>query len=896
MTAVTRNGLWAAVLALTTLGLFACGGGTNPTDGGTGGGGGTSGDCIEDIDCPDPQLFFCNTTTSKCEPSCRVKEDCSAARRGQYALDYCNGSLGCECDEGKCVGSLCSADSDCGSQVCRDGACVAPPAASSVARCAVTPDFVVLKEGAKAKFWVSAWDAANKPIVIKEGATWAAAPGGPLMGSGTGASAEFTAGNATSGTAPVAAVEASFGSIKCGAKAIVLPGTVAAGEVAVAVIDELSYRPIANADVVLSQTNGTIVQQAGADSVKTDARGYAKLTGTGAGAFNVSVFHPDYTYLTIANYSGSSKFLSVVVRRNQTDKYGGYKGTFGNTVPATSNVHAGIAGMSIAGSITNLSLAQLLGPLVPTDIKIGSAINQMNVGIPAGVMLGFGDQQIKPGFAGQGLAGVCTDGTGAADETKIGAGTCGTRTAWALAGDVPLGDLPIDAIGGGLDNIDVGALLSRIIPIFKKFNSSVVRDVKFELKTTPYVDGKPDFSDQAHFTNQDHVFTQIPLGFSYVAKLPELPKFKNAYVDGVAIIGGANVPGQGVVPMGIGVGVNTNPVDGQTDKQAELPAQGLVQVRMSPTHHGLEGGEYGLVIAGISAKGLTDSSAGLGASAIFARLPGNKMTFDPSGSVPVDVTSLSFPVFPEGAKFNFTNSQQGAIPGRSFRFGAAPNFAATGVGVLRVSFSDEKEHRWDVLMDTSSAALAAGFTLPPIPGGTTHADRLFSNGMASGARSTMVAQGMRLSTNPAGGGTAISFNDLVEFNGTNAERTTDFLTGFSFLDYGRPTVTFKSPKDNPATIAKGSQVVVTVKSFKIGTTGADDGVVRLSFSSSGAPVTGCDPATLSTETTAGNGELSYTLPMSCSGASLSMKAELMQIDGTTPIAPAVSATTVVTIQ
>lgn len=894
MTAVTRNGLWAAVFALAALGLFACGGGNPTGDGGTGGGGGTSGDCIEDTDCPDPALFFCNTTTSQCEPSCRSKDQCSRAVRGEYALPFCDGALGCECDEGKCVGSLCSADSDCGTQVCRNGACVPAPAATDVAKCQVTPDLVVLKPGAKAKFWVSAWNASNAPVVVKEGAMWSAPGGSPLTGSGTGGSAEFTASTET-GSTPVAAVEAAFGTVKCSAKALVLPAAVAAGEVAVAVTDELSGRPVANADVVLSNaTTGAIIQQGGADSLKTDSRGYAKLTGVPAGAINVSVFHSEYTYLTIANYSGSSKYLSMVVRRNQTDKYGGYKGTFGTTVPATSNVHAGIAGMSIAGSITNLSIAQLLGPSVPTDIKIGSAINQMGVPIPAGVMLGFGDQKIKEGFAGQGLAGTCVDGTGAPNETKIGAGECGTRTAWALAGDVPLGELPIDVVAGGLDNIDIGALLSRILPIFKRFNSSVVRDVQFDLKATPFVSGKPDFSDQAHFATANHNFTQIPLGFSYVTKLPELPKYKNAFVDGVAIIGGASVPGQGVVPLGIGVGVNTNPVDGQTDKQGDLASQGLVQVRMAPTHDGLEGGEYGLIVAGISAKGLTDSSAGLGASAIFARLPNNALAFDPKGATPVDVSGLAFPVFPEGAKFNFTTTAQGAIPGRSFRFGAAPNFAMTGITVLRVSFADDREHRWDVLTDAAQAS--TGFTLPAIPGGTTLADRLFANGMASGDRSTMVVQALRLNTRPAGGGTAISFNDFVELNDTNADRTTDLLTGFGFLDYGRPDVEFTTPDSNNATIAKGSKIVVAVSNFKIGTTAMDDGVVRLSWTMGGNPVTGCDATVLKTETMAGNGELEYTLPMSCGGAGLSMKAELLQIDEMTAVAPAVSTTTTVTIQ
>ena len=94
--------------------VAACSGTPTPMDGGIDAGKGE--DCFEDADCPDPSLFFCNTTTSKCEPACRAKTDCSAETRGKYALAFCdttNGKRGCECDEGKCVGSLCGSDSDC---------------------------------------------------------------------------------------------------------------------------------------------------------------------------------------------------------------------------------------------------------------------------------------------------------------------------------------------------------------------------------------------------------------------------------------------------------------------------------------------------------------------------------------------------------------------------------------------------------------------------------------------------------------------------------------------------------------------------------------------------------------------------------------------------------------
>jgi hypothetical protein len=879
MTAVIRKTLWAAT-ALAALALAACSPPPPKPDGGTDAG--ASEDCVDDTDCPDSTYFFCNTQTSKCEPACRTQAQCNM-RPAQYTLDFCQGSLGCQCDEGKCVGSLCSADSDCGSQVCRNGACVAPPAAATVAKCSVTPDLAVVAAGEKVKFWVSAWDAQNNPVVIKDGATWTT-QGTALTGTPpAGNSAEFTAGTAAAALGDAA--QAAFGSVTCKAKAIVIAAP-AAGSLGVSVIDELSGRPIAGAKVVLSNSDGMIIQQAGMDSVDTAANGTATLSTTGlTGAPTVTVFHADFSYVTVANYAGTSRLLSFALRRNALDYYGGYKGTF-NNVPATSNVHAALAGMSLAGSITNLNITQLLGPSEPTDIVIGSAINQMDVPIPAGAFLGFGAQQIKNNVAGQGLNGVCgttlTDPSSPPDEAKIVAGTCGTRSAWALAGDVPLGDLPIDAVAGGLDNINIGQLLGRIVPIFKKFNSSVVRDVPFTLLPTPGAStGNPDFSNNMHYTTANHDFTQIPLAFNFVTKLPELPRFKGTYVDGVAVIGGASAPGRGVIPLGIGVGVNTNPVDGQIDRLDPL-APGQIGVRMAPTHHGIEGAHYGLLMAAISAAGLNDASAGIGASALFPRLPGNKLVFDPTGATPVDVSSQSFPVFPEGAKFNFSGAMDGTLKARSFRIPAA----IAGVNVVRVSFSDDLETRWDVLVDAATPS----FTLPVPPG--TLRDRLFANGMSTGDRGTMVVQAFRMQTDPlTAGSPAVTFNNYVELNGTNADRTTDFLTAFSFLTYTPPSVSFKTPSANPATITAMSKLVVSVKSFSIGTGASDDGQVRFSFT----PSANCPAASVATETPMkGSGEVEYMLPAGCTGA-VQIRAELVKTDGMTPIAPAVFKTISATI-
>jgi hypothetical protein len=877
-----RTARWCVLVALAAT---ACNTTSQPPfDGGPQG-------CLLDTDCPDRVLFYCDTVTAQCLPGCVNREDCSAARRGQYALPECStdgGGLGCQCDEGRCVVSLCSSDAECGALVCRNGACVAAPASAAIAGCQVVPDLVVLRVGALARFEVRAVDATGAPVVVPQGAIWAAVDGGPLSGSGAGPSAVLVAQAPTADSgAPAAAVQATLGSVSCQASAVVLPASPAAGEVWAVVADELSGRPVTGIDVVLSLDDGSV-----SSTAQTDGRGLARLALPGGQAsYSVTAFGPDHDYLTIARYQGASRYLSLVTRRNQVDRYGGYAGAY-TSVPATSNVHLGMAGTSLPGSITSLSFPAILGPGVPTDIKLGT-INLPGVAIPAGMTLGQGDSKFKGSYAAQGLAGVCTDDAGVPDEARIAVGACATRAAWSLTGDVPFSQLPLTAIAGGTANLNIPQLLGQLIPAFKLFNSSVARDVAFSLQPTARDDaGQPDFSDQSRFTHLDLDFAQLPLGFIFTAKLPDLPKYRGAYVDGALALGAADVAGRGVVPLGIGAAVNADH-DAQTDRYVSTadnqilnPSPGLISLHMAPTHHGLEGAPYLLLVAAMSTASTTDVSAAAGASAIVARLPANQLTFNPDGTVPVDVSGAAFPAYPDGARFNFLDVDQDGIPPRSFRFAATPP-DLSGSGLLRVTFSDDLGRRWTVVADASRAA--DGFRLPKPP---SSADRLFAQGLATGTRSSLEVGTQRLQTTPGvDGGAALTFGDVVELGSTNADHTTELLTGFTFLAYGRPTVAFTTPATNPATVTPGSTLGLQVSGFKLGDTAGADGVVRLTFT----PATSCPPAILKVETTPGNGALTYPLPGGCTGQE-TVRAELLKTDQATAVLPPVSASLLLTVQ
>jgi hypothetical protein len=183
------------------------------------------------------------------------------------------------------------------------------------------------------------------------------------------------------------------------------------------------------------------------------------------------------------------------------------------------------------------------------------------------------------------------------------------------------------------------------------------------------------------------------------------------------------VPGRGLVPLGIGAAVNPAH-HAQPDPQDPLTTAGLIPVYMAPTHHGLEGSQYLLGVIAVSSATATDASAAQGASAILARVPNNRLVFNPDGTSPIDVSGLSFPVYPDGARFNFLDVDQDGLKPRTFGFvGTPPDLS--GAGLLRVTFADDLDHRWEVVMDASAAA--TGFTLPKPPSG---ADRIFALGLA----------------------------------------------------------------------------------------------------------------------------------------------------------------------
>jgi hypothetical protein len=85
-----------------------------------------------------------------------------------------------------------------------------------------------------------------------------------------------------------------------------------------------------------------------------------------------------------------------------------------------------------------------------------------------------------------------------------------------------------------------------------------------------------------------------------------------------------------------------------------------------------------------------------------------------------------------------------------------------------------------------------------------------------------------------------------------------------------------------------------VKNFKLGTSAEADGQVTLTVQSNGADIAGCPAQTSSSETTAGNGTVDFTLAAGCVGSNVTLTAVLTNTATPgVPVVPAVGATVTV---
>lgn len=630
--------------------------------------------CRNDVDCGEG--LGCRD--SCCLPRCELASDCGAQ-------GHC-GDLGCVCDEGICLGLVCASDVGCSNGLsCIAGECVAPVALSEVAGCELAPLFGVVKEGEGFAFSIQALSSEGLPLRVQEGFSFESTdparavvtPGGEVIGGAVAGEVEIVA---------------TFGAGSCRAT-VLNQGPKAPDVLRVVVVDELTGLPIPDAMVQVETADVPV-------SRSTDEAGKVELplSSLPAGARTLSAFHDDYAWITVVGVSGDDRLLPLR-RLVPEDRAGGFRGRFG---PASlfdpENVQAGLAGTSLPGNPIDISLPILAGPSRRTVVTIGE---EREVDIPSGIVLGLGNTWFKEEYQALGLPGACDD------ESLSRLGRCGVRSAWGMAGGVPLLDLPLDQITEG--SLEAGDLLAQLLPQFRRFRSAVVRDVSFEL--APTKDGLPD---PARMTPLDLQATQR-LALRPTLLLPELPAFGESRLDGVIALGGADVPGRGLVPLGLTAGIDAeagevgdglvNDPDGNSN--GELP------LRLAPQHGGVEGNPYVLLALAANFNALGDSDAGCtvgdrkGCTALAGLLERRgDLAFDET----VDLRPRGFVGLASSAEW---------LPDiREFRPGATPSGAPD---LFRLKLVGEGGRTWHVWFSPGTSVVRV-----PVPGGM-ETDRVASS-------------------------------------------------------------------------------------------------------------------------------------------------------------------------
>ena len=336
------------------------------------------------------------------------------------------------------------------------------------------------------------------------------------------------------------------------------PGPLAAETLRVAVIDDVTRRPVLDA-VVVANLEG----QSGSRELTLKDNGRYELKKVpDAKKVTVSVFHSDYNYVTAAGLS--ERDLLISVRRLATSRRGGITGTLANWPDASDNstLAVGITSLALQGSILDFDPDVFRGDQVDTTFDFPSwmaplvknfspdSSTTFDVKIPGSVMFGK-----KTDFSVFGLPSPCGS---ASSEME---GSCGRQAAFGAYASVSGYTDPIvqelytdeaqALIAKVVATIDDGAelnlqeLLPTALPLLPKLLSHVkvdyARDISLDFGGADQALQERDFDLARSFSLKRSVTVPMP---------PQLMDKEHA--DLVGVIALADLGSQGLLPIGLG--------------------------------------------------------------------------------------------------------------------------------------------------------------------------------------------------------------------------------------------------------------------------------------------------------------------------------------------------------
>jgi hypothetical protein len=657
--------------------------------------------------------------------ACEVDDDCLD---GEICLAHL----------GTCSQPTCGETADCAAgKICIGGTCTTAPDPATVGRCAINGT-TVSRQGQTLNLSATAYSAGGAVVsamtytwAITAGADAASVAGGVITGADATADWEVTA--TVAGT-----------SVTC-----VATGNnyadVDAGWMRVIVVDQRDGALVEGAAVVM--VKGELVA-----STTTDASGVALLDLTGQ-ADSVTVFYDTPTlganYVTVVRPSTMDLLIPVFTKEKA--RVAGVKGAFDYSKLANRQLKLGLAGLSMPENFADIDFSMLIGESVPTVIDIpGLPIPEDGVALPQGLTMAFGTSDFKPTYAVQGIKGQ--------------------RTLWGLGGSYRLSAitdlLPVLApvLENADDGIPVGLILASVMPLLSQMHHAAA--VGIQVASVACVANETSDCPQAlgeEFQTQDLSFAS-GLDFRTSFTMPLLPRNEadDGFLGGTFGIVGVNLPGQGLVPLGIGAGVDDLDTrdeeagDGHISA-ADGSADDQMLISYARQHSGLDGhGIYNLVLAldidalGGSLGGDTGDAPAVSASVSGLVVSANHFA-QCDGNVATCIRQPTFSSFlplPAGAHFDSVS--------RSFTAGSA----VADADFYRIA-GEGSAGNWIVLFDKDQ--YTGQFALPEVPEG--YEDRI----------ADMTVQAFALAGDR-------SLEELVTFGGHNLDGLNAITEKFSSVD------------------------------------------------------------------------------------------------------------------
>lgn len=561
-------------------------------------------ECVLDDDCGDQEICFNGRCTYS--PECESDNDCRE---------------GMECIGDQCYEKVCRGHEDCeGDQLCDGGECVAPP---KVARCFVATNDQKIARNERVKLEALAVDSNGDGV----SATFEWSSSAPQVAE-VESNNKFAVGGAKSGTAKLTARTAGQPSISCDdAVELTNLGNVKGNQFRVVVTDARSGKPV----------NDAVVRLGNGKTTKTNRQGIGRL-GRPGGTYQVSVFHPNYNYITVQGVR-SPDIRIPLMEKEGDGPVAGFRGQFDKSQLNTSgDVTLGLAGAGITGGMLELGLNSLLGqPFVRT---VQTPQGNAQIPLPAG-MVAFGT-----------VFGFNFDAKKKYHATTPG----GPRLAWGLAGEVRGQKLLQLFTGGG------GNTLANLLPLFNRFDHSV-RPLQLQdrarVTDSGDFDGDGDTSeklpDYQNFPKVDlkpsvrqNLVTQVSV--SNFPIIDHMASEDEKRAETAVLVGGNMLQSPGFVPLGISATTDEDD-DGYPD---------LRNLSMAPPHGPLAGGRFSVIALAFNGGNFSQQS-GIAMPDNFSAALWSKQT------LPTQVSLGTFPNATQGKvnigqrRIELTNADAGPV-------------------------------------------------------------------------------------------------------------------------------------------------------------------------------------------------------------------------------------------